>query len=493
MLCTSDTALKKLLYILFTLNLILTSFYAQPSITWSRIYDGPIHYYDYAWDMCKSKESTFFITGRTGGETGYLIRINNFGDTIWTKTFPGGGIMSICSSGDGGCVFIKNLAITKIDSNGTVVWQKGDSLYVTPYDIIQTTDGGYIACGTFGYNSKIMQFDSVGNLKWSKEYSSIYYLSFYSIKEALNTGYLIAGTDRGIPGMDTSKSVLLHIDYSGNIIWEKKYKIFNRSTHGSKIEINGNHFILSGTTLDTGQYFNKSRPYFMRLDTTGNVLFSKVFPGANECEDLQDFKITSSNKFIFSSILLLGRYCNDSILAKIFITDSIGNMITSRILTSSQDIELKTILPLSNGDILFSGVLENYFFTNYEDILVIRTDSLLNSPPIGIQSVYSSVPDKFYLCQNYPNPFNPTTKIKFSIPTPLSPPFAKGGRTQSGGFVTLKIYDVLGREIAVLVNKRLQPGTYEVDWDASNYPSGVYFYRLSAGEYSESKKMVLIK
>jgi photosystem II stability/assembly factor-like uncharacterized protein len=116
-----------------------------------------------------------------------------------------------------------------------------------------------------------------------------------------------------------------------------------------------------------------------------------------------------------------------------------------------------------------------------------------NGGAIGIQPISSEIPNQFSLSQNYPNPFNPTTRIKFAIPTPLSPPFGKGGRTQSGGFVRITIYDILGREVAVLVNEQLNPGTYEVTWDASDFPSGVYFYQLSTQEYSVTKKMVLIK
>jgi hypothetical protein len=108
---------------------------------------------------------------------------------------------------------------------------------------------------------------------------------------------------------------------------------------------------------------------------------------------------------------------------------------------------------------------------------------------IGIKNLSSEVPTKFNLEQNYPNPFNPTTKIKFDIPSHLSFPNASIGNP----FVSLKIYDVLGREIQTLVNEKLQPGSYEVTFNGSNLSSGIYFYQLKAGEYIENKKMVLIK
>ncbi len=103
---------------------------------------------------------------------------------------------------------------------------------------------------------------------------------------------------------------------------------------------------------------------------------------------------------------------------------------------------------------------------------------------IGIKPISSEVPDKFSLHQNYPNPFNPSTRIRFDIPP------SRGAR---GVTAKMKFYDVLGREISTLVNEKLIPGTYEVLWDGSNYPSGVYFYKLSAGDYIETRKMILLK
>jgi photosystem II stability/assembly factor-like uncharacterized protein len=107
-----------------------------------------------------------------------------------------------------------------------------------------------------------------------------------------------------------------------------------------------------------------------------------------------------------------------------------------------------------------------------------------NCMPIGIENISNEIPAQFHLYQNYPNPFNPATKIKFSLPLP-----SKGGVHE----VKLIIYDILGKEVATLVNEELKPGTYEVEWNASNYPSGVYYYSLQADEYKETKKMVVIK
>lgn len=103
---------------------------------------------------------------------------------------------------------------------------------------------------------------------------------------------------------------------------------------------------------------------------------------------------------------------------------------------------------------------------------------------IGITPISAEVPERFMLLQNYPNPFNPVTKIRFSIPS-----FAE----TTLRVVSLKIYDILGKEIAVLVNENLTSGIYEVEWNASNFTSGVYFYSLFTDNYRQTRKMVIVK
>ena len=94
------------------------------------------------------------------------------------------------------------------------------------------------------------------------------------------------------------------------------------------------------------------------------------------------------------------------------------------------------------------------------------------------------MPAHYKLFQNYPNPFNPTTKIKFEI---------LGQARNDNMLVTLKVYDILGREVAILFNEEKPAGEYEVEFNAANLPSGIYFYQLKAGYYSDTKKMVLLR
>ena len=107
-------------------------------------------------------------------------------------------------------------------------------------------------------------------------------------------------------------------------------------------------------------------------------------------------------------------------------------------------------------------------------IIRINVDSL-----VGIQPLGNGVPYVYRLAQNYPNPFNPSTKIAFDIP--------------KAGIVNMVVYDLLGREVATLVNEFKQAGKYDVDFNALNLASGVYFYKITAGEFVDTKKMLLIK
>lgn len=123
----------------------------------------------------------------------------------------------------------------------------------------------------------------------------------------------------------------------------------------------------------------------------------------------------------------------------------------------------------------FAPVTQNVTITNSN----LQNINFNFGSPIGIQVISSEVPRNFSLSQNYPNPFNPVTKIKFSIP--------------KSGIVKLTVYDAAGREAAVLIKGELEAGTFNYDFDASHLASGIYFYKLESGEFTQTKKMALVK
>lgn len=126
------------------------------------------------------------------------------------------------------------------------------------------------------------------------------------------------------------------------------------------------------------------------------------------------------------------------------------------------------IVGISKNDMTkFSGgFLSGYFFSG---------------EPTSLDNAFNTqLPTEYKLYQNYPNPFNPTTKIKFSVP-------------ENQGRVTLKVFDILGNELVVLVNEEKQAGLYEVNFDGSRFASGIYIYRFQSDNYNQIKKMILLK
>jgi len=121
-----------------------------------------------------------------------------------------------------------------------------------------------------------------------------------------------------------------------------------------------------------------------------------------------------------------------------------------------------------------SFINEQTGWTVGENGIVLRTGI-----PVGIEKVGNNIPSQFELYQNYPNPFNPLTNIKFDL--------------MISSYVKLIVYDILGKEIEILLNQKINAGSYEYRWNGINLPSGTYFYRFITEDYSETKKMILIK
>ncbi len=121
----------------------------------------------------------------------------------------------------------------------------------------------------------------------------------------------------------------------------------------------------------------------------------------------------------------------------------------------------------------------NEICINWNAPLVFVAGFFNESPATSVHQTSSGIPHQYSLEQNFPNPFNPATSIRYSL--------------QGSSFVTLKVFDMLGRELATIVNGNKSGGTYTVSWDASSYPSGVYFYRMRAGNVTVTRKMTLVK
>ena len=190
----------------------------------------------------------------------------------------------------------------------------------------------------------------------------------------------------------------------------------------------------------------------------------------------------------------------------IAIDDSCNAYVTGNIVNINQNYQFATIKYNTNGAqqwlMTYPGggkaicvdSLRNVYVTGTNNVSGTGVDiiTIKYSQFTGISPITREIPYEFKLFQNYPNPFNPSTSIEFEIP------LSRGVPAGRGVSVCLTIYDLLGREVATLVNQQLKPGTYEVEFpapsgDGTNYSSGVYFYKLIAEYYSDTKKMILLK
>jgi hypothetical protein len=155
-------------------------------------------------------------------------------------------------------------------------------------------------------------------------------------------------------------------------------------------------------------------------------------------------------------------------------TDASGDTLWTKTFGDTYPDGGNSVHQTSDGGYIVTGYTQS-FGAGGRDVWLIK----IAPDPQNIKSKKKTLVSSYRLSQNYPNPFNPTTDIEFSIP--------------KSEFVTLKVYNILGEEVITLISEKLTIGKYKYEWDASNLSSGIYFYRIQAGDFVETKKMILIK
>jgi len=231
------------------------------------------------------------------------------------------------------------------------------------------------------------------------------------------------------------------------------------------------------------------KKYFKVKSTDGHSSASNVTPGFKLEKPFYFFKRADSSKIYYYDHRSNGDFVVMDFAAPLYSRNSFGYVYAKSV---GQDYITMSFSSLYGSD---------YFLTTYSTTIGIRryarngggtsgSSSLVGyfidgvmfgdtSVVTAVQEQASDSPEEFALEQNFPNPFNPSTTIQFHLPR--------------ASFVTLKIHNLLGEEIATLVHEQRAAGEYRVQWQAENLPSGVYVYRLQAGEHLQSKKLVLLR
>jgi hypothetical protein len=312
-----------------------------------------------------------------------------------------------------------------------------------------------------------------------------------------------------ITGVNNDSAITIKYDSSGTLVWANRYCSNAGNAESNDIVLDANNVYITGYTTTTHREF-----FTIKYSSAGLQLWERKY----NTDTLQKYSRYEANSISLDNLgdiyvsgfffenqssprrLCLIKYSND------------GNLIWERKDTASISNETTLMAVDEVGNAYVAGSTGfTYMFLKYSNtgtfLWRIIYSSLATSPrslkvdknyniyltgsgagriltlkysqSVGIEQISLNEPDEFKLEQNFPNPFNPTTSIKFHV-------------TNSSD-IKLSIFDVLGREAAILVNEHLKAGVYQASWNAENYPSGVYFAVFTAGEHKFTKKMVLIK
>jgi uncharacterized delta-60 repeat protein len=413
-------------------------------IQWVARYDGIGSGGDNPYAIAIDSDNNIYVTGQSLTDTNNLgfdiltVKYNSWGEQQWIRKFNGqrylgsdiGTAITIDKSND---IYITGSCVDSIDEPKfcTIKYTSdGIQQWIAKFDGTENRDD-------IGYYIKV---DLDGNVYVSGvSYDFRYYFDFATVK------------------------------YNSNGIeqWSRKYDgsaHFEDRVWGMEVDNIGNVFVM-GRSTEAGTGYDYT---LIKYNSSGKqVWLSKYHNGFNDIP--MDMKIdTEKNLYITGQSD--GNGSNDDIATVKF--DSSGKLKWAiRYNYSAQSEDEARALELDNlGNVYVTGRSNNYYLTiKYSQTIT------------GINFPLSNTPSKFNLKQNYPNPFNPVTVIQYSIP-------------ENAKFVQLKVFDVLGNEVAELVNEKKNAGSYQVEFDGSNHASGIYFYRLEIdGKVIDTKRMILLK
>jgi len=415
----------------------------------------------------KSKSIDFVSTG-TGfivGDRGLILKSQDYGNN-WIDLFP--------SLRTGGLIIVrfwnKNIGYATDDAryiykttNGGQTWliQK-EQISLPFYDLaIIDSNNVYAAGGDTEFRSLIMKTTNGGNdwitlnSTFGKPITSISFIN-NNTGYLSGEGYLIKTTNGGNTFIDCTP-----VSYSYKICFVNKdtgyvggYTNIYKTTDGAVTWITQPGFIVTAIYFlnsDTG--FSAEYDNVIKKTTNGGLMWSTKYIGTGGVR-IHDIKFLNNN---------IGYAVGDK--GTILMSTNEGE--NWYLQPSPSDYRFSSISMVDN-DISYIGGIGS--------VILCSTNG---GNPVGIEQVENYIPTLFSISQNYPNPFNPVTHLEFGI--------------SDLGFVSLKVYDILGKEVKTLVKEIKPAGNYRVEFDGSNFASGVYFYRLESGDFVQTKRMVLIK
>ncbi|VAX20249.1 hypothetical protein MNBD_IGNAVI01-761 [hydrothermal vent metagenome] len=481
---------KTTLFLLFFFSLQVLN--AQE--TFEKTFGNPGIFQAVGKSSLQSVDGGYIITGSITNYNSlsdiYIIKTDAKGDTLWTRAYGSENCdvgNSIIKTTDGGYIIAATASTYQCGVNAAYLLKlnsEGDSLWSNSYvpnvpnseatasSVKQTNDGGYIFVGNtslYGKNIFIVKTDESGNTLWTKNYWGQYP---QSIEQTNDGSYILTGKNYT---QGTSTDVLLmKISSSGDSLWARTYDIYQDNDEGhSVIQTSSGNFLIAGTSWIG---YGNSDICLIKTNSVGDTIWTKRI-GGDKLEMGKAIKETSDGNFIIvGSTQSFGNSFEDVYLIKI---DTNGDTLWTKTFGFGESTIAvgSSVNQTSDGGYIIGGELA-MLGSNFAYLIKTNADGIVTS------LLYSSkIPETFSLYQNYPNPFNPSTTIKYSLPA---------GR-QAFQNVTLRVYDILGKEVATLVNETQQPGNYEIKFNAGDLPSGIYLYKINIGNHIATRKMMLLK
>ena len=485
-------------------DLKIIKFNSSGNILWMRSYNGSANLSDGGNSIAIDRANNVYISGyvtKTPVNTDIvLLKYNPYGDLIWDKEFSGSANVNDFGGSvvadDSGNVFLSgntshtvsgsDITLIKYDSSGSFKWVKyyNSGLDTNDYDLKMKMDRNGNLCiagynnNSTGNNTKTLalKFDHDGNLLWNRIYNGP--------KNGFNTPHdfivdrsdnmIITGCSPGI-GSGIYDYITIKYDPDGEMKWLSRYNqqgtyydVANSLAEGSdgSIYVTGvSGILINQSTFDI---------VTIKYDSNGTQKWSAIYNGAGNNTDIGNKILIDENENVFVTGITSGQgTLKDIVIIKY---DSAGNqndLLNFNSVNNLNENIYEGIIS-SNGELILAGNVQTGN-TSYSAL----TMSISTKTNINVNS--NLIPDDFKLYQNYPNPFNPKTIINYEL------------QVTGEDLVNLKVFDVLGNEVAVLVNEKQNAGSYSVEFDGSNFSSGIYLYTLSTNGISNTMKMIMLK
>ena len=485
--------MKVLMYTVFFVFILINAAFPQ-SILWNHTYGGDA--YDEANSVQMTSDGGFIAVGYTQsfglGRFGnaYMIRTNADGDTIWTKMFGSDGtdvFADLIATPDSGFIAVgltdtpndfENIYVVKVDNEGNTLFEKnfGGSQKDVGVSIAPAADGGFVITGgtksfTVGEEDLFLfKIDASGDSLWFKTYGTAGNDPGYGISPTSDGGFIVSGL------FNWSDAWLLRADANGDTLWTKTFGGSDYDEANFPMQTTDNGFIFCGSTASMGA--GDLDAYVVKTDSMGNLIWQKTYGGTGYDEGR---RITAKPGGGYMILANTDSQVPAEFNYYLVSADENGDTVwTKTIGIAGGEDRAYDILNISQSEYIIAGSTFDAVNLNEATLTVVNDDSA----PTGIKE--ENHIEGYSLSNAYPNPFNPTTTIGYSVG--LSPAGSSGSQ-----LTTLKIFDVLGKEVAELVNSVQAPGIYKVKFNAEGFASGLYFYRLTSGGFVQTKKFMLLK